>query len=160
MINDRLLSFDKVFKMVMNHSLNMTLPPNFIKSPPKNPTTTTSTTLPRDNDKHRGGGKKRKWNDNKKDCIIKNTAPITKFLMKEDKIWKQDFAGKCSRDRPKWNDSGAFMCARCWIRGECFFDCNNKASHVGASAVPQVKRDEFSTYVGKVCRENPPSSSA
>ena len=60
MVNDRLVSFNKVFKMIMNHSLNVTLPPNFIKSPPKNLTTTTSTTPPMDNDKQWGGGKKRK----------------------------------------------------------------------------------------------------
>jgi hypothetical protein len=151
MVNNRLVSFDKVFEMVMNYSLNVTLPPNSIKSPPKNPTTTTPTTPPGDNDKQRGGEMKRKRNNNDdKDCIIKNTAPITKFLMKEDKIWKQDFTGKCSRDHPKWNNFGAFMCARWWIRGKCFCDCNNKASHIGASAVPQVKHDKFSTYISNL----------
>jgi len=40
MVNDRLVCFDEVFEMVMNCSLNVTLPPNFIKSPPKNPTVT------------------------------------------------------------------------------------------------------------------------
>jgi hypothetical protein len=88
MVNDRLVSFDKVFEMVMNHSLNVTLPPNFIKSPPKNPNTTTTAMPPRDNDKQQGGGKKRKWNNDNNDRITKNTAPIIKFLMKEDEIWK------------------------------------------------------------------------
>ena len=37
MVNDRLVSFDKIFKMVMNSSLNVILLPNFIKPPPKNP---------------------------------------------------------------------------------------------------------------------------
>ena len=77
MVKDRLVCFDEVFEMVMNHSLNMTLPPNFIKSPPKNPTTTTTVTPPGDNDKQWGGKKKRKRNDNDGDRIIKNTAPIT-----------------------------------------------------------------------------------
>ena len=40
MVNDRLVCFDEVFEMAMNCSLNVTLPPNFIKSPPKNPTVT------------------------------------------------------------------------------------------------------------------------
>ena len=65
-----------------------------------------------------------------------------------------------SRKRTR-NDSGAFMCARWWIQGECFCNCNNKASHVGANAVPKVKRNEFSPYIAKVCRENsPPLTSA
>ena len=135
MVNDRLVGFDKVFEMVMNDSLNVTLPPNFIKSPPKNPMTTTTVRPP--------------------------PVPITEFLMKEDEIWKRDFSGKCSRYRPKWNDSGAFMCARWWMRGKCFCNCNNKARHVGASTIPQVKHDKFSTYIAKVCRENsPPLTSA
>ena len=37
MVNNRLVSFDKIFEMVMNSSLDMILPPNFIKPPPKNP---------------------------------------------------------------------------------------------------------------------------
>jgi hypothetical protein len=76
--------------------------------------------------------------------------------MKVDENWKRDFSRKCSRDRPKKNNFGTFMCAHWWICSECFCDCNNKASHVGESAVPQVKRNGFSTYVLKVCRENSP----
>jgi hypothetical protein len=37
MVNNCLVSFNKIFKMVMNSSLNVILPPNFIKPPPKNP---------------------------------------------------------------------------------------------------------------------------
>ena len=37
MVNDRLISFDEIFEMVMNNSLDVILPPNFIKPPPKNP---------------------------------------------------------------------------------------------------------------------------
>jgi hypothetical protein len=36
-VSNHLLSFDQIFKMVMNGSLNVILPPNFIKPPPKNP---------------------------------------------------------------------------------------------------------------------------
>ena len=35
MVNDRLISFDKIFKMVINSSINVILPPNFIKPPPR-----------------------------------------------------------------------------------------------------------------------------
>jgi hypothetical protein len=40
MVNDRLICFDEVFEMVMNCTLNVVLPHNFIKSNPKNPTVT------------------------------------------------------------------------------------------------------------------------
>jgi len=151
MVNDRLVCFDEVFEMVMSCSLNVTLPPNFIKSPPKNPTVTPPGAEDEDGKGHEKS-KKRKQGDGDEDRIIKNTAPITEFLMKEGGIWKRDFAGKCSRDRPTWGDE--WMCARWHIHGECFVDCNNKSSHVAACAVPQAKRDEFKTYLTKVRREN------
>ncbi len=73
--------------------------------------------------------------------------------MKDGETWKEHFAGKCSKDHPKWDDS-TFMCARWHIRGECFVDCNNKASRVGASTAPQTKKDDFQAYITKVRREN------
>jgi hypothetical protein len=158
MVNDCLISFDEIFEMVMNSSLNVILPPNFIKPPPKNPSPEPNPT-PGDDGKQKGRGKKRKSKDAAKDHIIKNAAPISEFQLKESKDWRRNFAGKCLRDHPKW-DHATFMCTHWWIRGECFINCNNKAGHVGACAVPQVKRTKFKKYIDKVCRENSPSSSA
>ncbi len=158
MVNNHLVCFDEVFKMVMNSSVNMSLPPNFINPLPKNPSTATTVMPPGDDGKQKGG-KKRKSDKVEGEHITKNAAPISKFLLKEGKIWKRDFAGKCSKDRPKWDDT-TFMCARWHIRGECFVDCNNKASHVGVCAVPQEKRNKFKTYLRKVCQENNPFPSA
>jgi hypothetical protein len=158
MVNNRLICFNEVFEMVMNSSVNVTLPPNFINPHPKNPSTPT-TVMPPGDDGQQKGGKKRKSDKVEGEHIIKNADPISEFLLKEGKIWKHNFAGKCSKDRPKWDDT-TFMCARWHIRGECFVDCNNKASHMGACAVPQAKCDKFKTYLGKVCRENNPSPSA
>ena len=81
MVNDRLVSFDEIFKMVMNSSLNVILPPNFIKPPPKIPSPEPNPTPGQDK---RGKGKKRK-SDGANDRIIKNAAPITEFLIKESK---------------------------------------------------------------------------
>jgi hypothetical protein len=99
MVNDCLVSFDKIFEMVMNSSLNVILPPNFIKPPPKNPSPKLNPTPGLDN-KQKGKGKKRKSDKANGDRIIKNAAPITKFLIKDSKDWRQDFAGKCSSDCP------------------------------------------------------------
>jgi hypothetical protein len=79
--------------------------------------------------------------------------------MKDGKNWKEHFAGKCSKVCPKW-DNTTFMCARWHIHGECFVDCNIKASHVRASAIPQAKKDNFQAYITKVCRKNNLSPSA
>jgi hypothetical protein len=134
MVNDRLVSFDEVFKMVMNSTINVILPPNFVKRTPTASPNSTDVMSP-DGDGKKKKGKKRKSGDVEGERITKNPAPISEFLLKDGKNWKEHFAGKCSKDRPKWDDT-IFMCARWHIRGECFVDCNNKASHVGASAVP------------------------
>jgi hypothetical protein len=158
MVNNRLVSFDKVFETVMNSTMNITLPPNFVKPTPKI-SLTSNNIMPAGEDGKQKGGKKLKSGKVDGERITKNVAPISKFLMKDSKNWKQHFARKCSKDCPKWDDT-TFMCARWHIRGECFVDCNNKASHVGACAVPPAKRKEFKAYIAKVCQENTPSPSA
>ncbi len=158
MVNNRLVCFDEVFEMVMNSSFNVTLPPNFINPPPKKLSTATTVMPPGDDGKQKGG-KKKKSDKVEGERITKNAAPISKFLLKEGKIWKHNFGGKCSKDCPKW-DNTTFMCARWHICGKCFVDCKNNASHLGACTIPQAKCNKFKTYLGKVCRENNPSPSA
>ncbi len=158
MVNDCLVSFDEVFEMVMNSTINMSLPPNFVKPAPKSPPTSTGASSAEGDGKKKGGNK-RKSGEVDRERITKNPSPIPEFLLKDGENWKKQFAGKCSNDRPKW-DNSTFMCARWHIRGECFVDCNNKASHVGASAIPQAKKDDFLAYITKVCWENKPSTSA
>ncbi len=85
MVNDRLVCFDEVFEMVMNSSINVTLTPNFINSPPKKLSTITTVTPSGDDGKQKGG-KKRKSDEVEGERIIKNAAPISKFLLKESKI--------------------------------------------------------------------------
>jgi hypothetical protein len=141
MVNDRLVSFDEVFEMVMNSTMNVSLPPNFVKPTPKNSPTSNNITSAREDGK-RKGGKRRKSGKADGERITKNVVPIPKFLMKDSKNWKEHFSGKCSKDCPKWDDT-TFMCARWHIHGECFVDCNNKANHVGVYAVPPAKHDKF-----------------
>jgi hypothetical protein len=157
MVNDHLVCFNEIFEMIMNSTMNIILPPNFVKPTPKNPPTSTGATSVESEGKKKGG-KKRKAGEIDEGRIAKNVAPIPEFLMKDGETWKH-FPGKCSKDRPKWDDS-TFMCARWHICGECFVDCNNKASHVKASAIPQAKKDVFQAYITKVCRENNLSPSA
>jgi hypothetical protein len=99
MVNNCLTCFDEVFKKVLNSSLNVILPPNFIRPPPKNPTAT-PTVLPGEDGKQMGR-KKRKSEEVKREHAVKNSAPINHFLMYEGKVWKRNFAGKCTRDHPK-----------------------------------------------------------
>jgi hypothetical protein len=156
MVNDRIVDFDPLIKMVLNSSMNVTLPPNFIvKSATETPDTMTG--LKKKSDEVDDRGRKKRKNNEGEGCIVKNPSPINDFLIKDSENWKKDFSGQCTKDRPKWDDK-TFMCARWFIRGECFCDCFNKASHMGASDVPTAKHDEFKAFIGKVCRENTTAS--
>jgi hypothetical protein len=150
MVNDRLICFDEVLEMVLNSSLNVILSPNFIKPSPKKPTPKL-TSMPGDDGKQKN--KKRKSNKVGGERAIKNTTPITEFLMKDNEVWERNFAGKCTRDCSKW-DNNTFMCAHWYIRSKCCCNCNNKASHIGACAIPSTNCNKFKTFLGNVCQEN------
>ncbi len=105
MVNDRLICFEKVLETVLNSSLNVSLPPNFIKPSPKKPMPEL-TPKPGDNRKRKNN--KRKTDKVREERVIKNAALITEFVMKDDEVWKRNFAEKCTRDCPKW-DNNTFM---------------------------------------------------
>jgi hypothetical protein len=75
MVNNHIVNFTPVIEMVLNSSLNIILPPNFIKSPPKNPTNAITILPGEDNPTIKKGGKKRKSDDVNEECMVKNTAP-------------------------------------------------------------------------------------
>jgi hypothetical protein len=132
MVNDHLVCFDKVLEMILNNSLNMILSPNFIKPSPKKANAQTHTYA-------RGRQRTEKFLRGRptksKRSAFKNAAPIMEFLMKDNEVWKRVFMRIWTGVCPKW-DKNTFMCARWYIRGIFFHDCNNKASHVGACIIP------------------------
>jgi hypothetical protein len=99
MVNDRLVCFDEVFKMVMKSTINVTLPPNFVKPAPKSPPTSTGAASAEGNRKNKGG-KKRKSGEINGECIVKNPAPISKFLMKDGKIGRSILPASAPRIVP------------------------------------------------------------
>jgi hypothetical protein len=154
MVNDHIINFDPVIEMVLNSSLNVILPPSFIKSPTKNPTNATTVLPGEDNPTRKKWGKKRKSDNTNKERMVKNTALINEFLIEGRKVWKHNFAGKCTRDHPKW-DCNTVMCVRWFIRGKCFCDCGNKASLVGACAIPTAKTTILRTSSRKIAGRTP-----
>ena len=156
MVKDRIVDFNPLIKMVLNSSMNVTLPPNFnVKSATGTPDTITN--LKRKLNKVDDRGRKKRKNNEGEGRIVKNPSPINEFLIKESEDWKKDFAGRCMRDRPKWDDK-TFMCTRWFIHREYFCDCFNKASHMGASDVSTTKHNGFKAFIGKVRRENTTAS--
>eukprot|EP00957_Ditylum_brightwellii_P012699 959901-Ditylum_brightwellii.AAC.1 len=62
--------------------------------------------------------------------------------MKEGESWKGTFCGKSAKSRPDWDDE-IKMCA-CWfIKGDCFSDCKNAASHVAEKDVSDERKKAF-----------------
>jgi hypothetical protein len=59
MVNNRLVSFDEVFETVMNSTMNLTLPPNFVKPTPKISPTSNNVTPAGEDGKGKGGKKRR-----------------------------------------------------------------------------------------------------
>ncbi len=141
MVNDRLVCFDEVFKMVMNSTINITLPPNFVKPAQKSPPTSTGAASAEGDGKKKGGTKRKLDKINEKRYMT-NPAPISEFLMKDGENWKKHFAGKCSKVRPKWDDT-TFMCA-CWhIRGKCFVTATTKQVTLERPPSPKQRRTIF-----------------
>jgi len=82
---------------------------------------------------------------------------VEEFKMKEGEDWRKHLAGKLPKDRPKWGDSpNVWMCARWLTKGDCFIDCNNKACHVGADAIPAEKKKEYLNFLKRVRNSSPP----
>jgi hypothetical protein len=156
MINDRLVNFNPIIESVLNSTLNIVLPPNFIVAPMMKPTNTT-VVFPGDDTNKRNPRKRKTANRNDdNNQMVKNTALVKEFLLKEGEDWSKNFAGKCTSDCPKWGDTD-WMCACWWVKGKCFRNCGNKASHVGACAIPPAKCSKFQAYLTKVCREMTPT---
>ena len=67
--------------------------------------------------------------------------PIDKFLLTKNGDWRKDFAGQHTKGSPMWEEN-TFMCARWFIRGECFcnWNRNNAASHGKADNVPSKNK--------------------
>jgi ribonucleotide reductase beta subunit family protein with ferritin-like domain len=138
MIDDWLVNFNPIIESVLNSRLNILLPPNFIIAPTTKQTNTTVVLLGDVTKKRNTRRRKTANGNNDNNCMVKNTAPVKEFLLKEGEDWSKDFSRKCTGDHPKWGDTD-WMCAHWWVKGKCFRDCENKASHVGACAIPPTK---------------------
>jgi hypothetical protein len=157
MIDDRLVNFDPVVESVLNSTLNIVLPPNFIVASSTTKPTNPTVVSPDEDTKKKNPKKRKSGNgDDGNDRIVKNNDPIKDFLLRDGEDWSRDYAGKCTGDRPKYGDTD-WVCARWWVKGQCFRDCGNKASHVGASNFPPAKRCAFQAYLTKVRGEITPT---
>ena len=137
-VNDNIIDFRSLVELVLNGQFVQTLPPVFTMTARK--------------DDEKGGDppykKAKKENDSEKERVIKNETQIEGFKMKSGKKWDH-FCGACADSTPDWGTKK--MCHRWHIRGYCFSDCRNKASHAEKGEISKEKETEFLTWMGK-CR--------
>ena len=55
------------------------------------------------------------------------------------------FSGENSRDRPKW-DKDSRICHKYHVKGYCFADCKDKASHVPRDRLPNKIKSELDAW--------------
>ena len=68
--------------------------------------------------------------------------------MKPKEIWKDNFRNVCMFDR-SFGGQNEKMCTRWHIRGGCFKDCKNRASHVGKDKIPGNKKEGLKSTLRK-----------
>ena len=139
-ISRRLLDFSSLEDKITNLDLTPVLPPAFKQTAKRE----------REEDEDEGESdekeKKRTRRDRekKKANLVRNDKPVEDWLLKDGEKMAA-FGGANAEGRPKWNDS-CLMCHKWFIKGVCFDDCTNKASHVGRDKVPTEKKGAFAAW--------------
>ena len=140
-VDDSIINFDHLIDQILYGYFHMDLPSSF--------------KLPDDNNDSGPPTKHQRSNKNNKDHAssqdnraVKNESQIEDIKLRPGKSWK-DFCGAHVAHCPKWNDKVA-MCARYHIKGDCFQDCKNAASHVPKEHIPADNETGMRQYVQKV----------
>ena len=88
------------------------------------------------------GGKRTKT----KASVERNEDPVDGWLLKDLKKWPQFSGAENSKGRPLWDEKTP-ICHKYHIKGVCYSDCPNKASHVGKGDIPDAKKKEFKAWI-------------
>ena len=142
-VNERLVDFSDLSEACLSQSFNISLPPAFKVQ------ATGEAINPFETNEHAGEERgKRKREDTIK---VTNDDQEPAFKMKSEESWQDNFRNKLHGDKPFW-DQNKKMCTRWHIRGDCFNDCQSRASHVGKDKIPRDKKEEMKKYINKVRR--------
>jgi hypothetical protein len=105
--------------------------------------------------KSMGGKSKRPFEDDPSDTEeetprrtkpgrVRNSKPVDGWILKDGEDWAK-FSGENCKDRLKWDDSCRF-CHKFHIKGVCYSDCKDAASHVPDSEINGSKKREFTNW--------------
>ena len=132
-VDDTLINFDDIVRDVLTDSYHQLLPSS-ITLISKNPTD------------HKD--KKRKREDDDKE-MVQNSGSIEEWKLKTNENYSQVFAGKHIYKKPLIGDRS--LCSRFHIKGYCFTNCKNTATHIPSRNLEQSVRQKFTNYV-QCCR--------
>ena len=166
-VDDNILNFTLLMDSVKFSTFFVNLPTTFVA--PKDTTETTTSPVP-NGDKQ--ASNKRAADDKeqddesptkkkKKGKNYKNHSQPEAFKTQPGETWATHYANRCYNERVDWNGN-CKMCPRWFIRGDCFKNCPNIASHVGEADIPAAKLTAFQQFI-RNCRNagsSPPSNAS
>ena len=93
-----------------------------------------------------GGGGNRGKRQKTKATVERNEDPVDGWVLKDLKKWPLYSGPENSKGRPLW-DEKIPICHKFHLKGVCYSDCPNKASHVGKNDFPDAKKKEFKAWI-------------
>jgi hypothetical protein len=164
-VDDGILNFTVFMDTVRFSTFFINLPATFVT--PKDKETTTSPSgggKPAPNNKRAAAEENGEHEDEspskkkKKGKSYKNNSQPDAFKTQPGETWATHYANKCFNERVDWNGT-CKMCPRWFIRGDCFKNCVNIASHVAEADIPTAKFTAFQQFI-RNCRNAPSPSNA
>jgi hypothetical protein len=157
-VTDYVLDFENLLEQVFNRNFHMVLPMSFkkIEVESKSDTSNLSKRTPAggnisnnpDPNPKKGKLKSEDGNGN----LVSNSAQDKDFKVRAGETWKDTFSKQLLLDRPFWDEASKVkICARWMIKGDCYDNCAQKASHVTKDKIPLDKKTSFLSFMKK-CR--------
>ena len=139
-VNENLVDFSDLSESCLSQSFNISLPPAF-----KGKSAESVVDPLQMSEQTR---EKRKRVD---ENHVINDDQVAEFKLKPEEDWVVNFRGALVGDRRFLNGKSK-LCTRWYVRGDCFKNCTNKASHVGKDKIPDDKKVGMRNYIKKVRR--------
>ena len=144
------MDFSDLLENVLNSNFVVFLPDAFKRvtakpTPPPNAVAPAEQNVGRKRKAEEPGG-----DNNAKKGKVKNSQQDSDFKPREGESWATTFAAKLNKDRPTWSEN-VKMCARWFIKGDCFDKCDKHTSHVPKDQVPADRKADFLAFMDK-CR--------
>ncbi len=158
-VNDSILNFENLLDQVFNGSFHIVLPASFrkIEITPKSEITNIIKSTPGGNigsDFNPNQSKREKCkSEDGNGNLVSNSAQDEDFKVKAGETWKDTFSKQLPFDRHFWGEASKVkICARWMIKGDCYDNCAQNASHVTKDKIPSEKKMNFLTFMKK-CRD-------